>query len=115
MVGETLSWLTATHRLAKDHGVPLVVALIPVGTVDPAYVEFWRPWSRYFSASLSADARHRRLADAIRRAGLPVVDLRDDLGGVPGTYRLTDGHWTTRGSELVADRLSHELLKLQRN
>ena len=115
MVDETLSWLIAAERLARDNGVPLVVALIPVGTVDPAYVDFWRPWPKYFSTSLGADARHRHLAAALRKAGVPFIDLRDDLEGVAGTYRLTDGHWTERGTQLVADRVSRELLKLRRN
>ena len=33
------------------------------------------------------------------------------LGGVPGTYRLTDGHWTERGTEigrLAVYRASYE-------
>jgi len=113
MVDETLSWLVAADRLAKENGVQLVVALIPVGTVDPAFVDFWRPWPKYFSTALSADARHRRLAVKLRLAAVPFFDLRDDLGGVPGTYRLTDGHWTERGTEIVADRVSRELLKMR--
>jgi hypothetical protein len=111
MVDETLSWLVAAERLAKEHGAQLIVGLIPVGTVDPAYVDFWRFWPKYFSASLAADARHRRLAVALRQTGVPFFDLRDDLNGVAGAYRLTDGHWTTRGTEIVADRVSRELLK----
>jgi hypothetical protein len=113
MVDETLSWLVAADRLAKENGVQLVVALIPVGTVDPAYVDFWRPWPKYFSTSLSADARHRRLVVKLRQTAVPFFDLRDDLSGVPGTYRLTDGHWTERGTEIVADRISRELLKMR--
>ena len=113
MVDETLSWLVAADRLAKANGVQLVVALIPVGTVDPAYVDFWRPWPKYFSTSLSADARHRRLVVKLRQTAVPFFDLRDDLSGVPGTYRLTDGHWTERGTEIVADRISRELLKMR--
>src|SRR4029453_15090599 len=42
MVDETLSWLVAADRLAKENGVQLVVMLIPVGTVDPVYSDFWR-------------------------------------------------------------------------
>lgn len=115
MVDETLSWLVAADRLAKENGVQLVVALIPVGTGDPAYVDFWRPWPKYFSTSLSADARHRRLAVKLRQTAVPFFDLRDDLAGVPGTYRLTDGHWTERGTEIVAGRFTRELLKMRRN
>ncbi|MCA0301845.1 MAG: hypothetical protein LCH95_05510 [Proteobacteria bacterium] len=114
MVDETLSWIVATERLARDNGIRLVVCLIPVGTVDPAYVAFWKPWPKYFSTSLSADARHLRLAVALRQTGVPFFDLRDDLEGVPGTYRLTDGHWTERGTELVADRVTRELNRLRR-
>lgn len=110
-VDETLSWLVAAERLAKEHGVKFAVTLIPVGTVDPAYVDFWRPWPKYFSQSLNADARHRRLAVALRQTGVPFFDLRDELNGQPGTYRLTDGHWTERGTELAADRVASELLR----
>lgn len=111
MVDETLSWLVAAERLAKEHGSQLVVGLIPIGSVDPAYADFWRPWPKYSSYALSADARHRRLAVALRQTGVTFFDLRDDLDGVPNTYRLTDGHWTARGTEIVAERISRELLK----
>lgn len=115
MVDETLSWLVAADRLAKENGVQLVVALIPVGTADPSYVDFWRWWPKYFSPSLSADARLRRLAVKLRQTNVPFFDLRDDLGGVAGTYRLTDGHWTEQGMEIVSGRVTRELLKMRRN
>ncbi len=114
-VDETLSWLVAADRLAKEHGIRFAVALIPAGLVDPAYVDFWRPWPKYFSYTLSADARHRGLAAALRQTGVPFFDLRDDLAGVSGTYRLTDGHWTQRGTEIVAGRVTRELMKMRRN
>jgi len=52
---------------------------------------------------------------ALRQTGVPFIDLRDDLNGVPGTYRLTDGHWTELGTRLVANRVSRELLKMQKD
>jgi hypothetical protein len=109
-VGETLSWLQAMDRLVTSSGKRLLVALVPVGAVDPDYVEFWRPWPRYYSYSLSADARHRRLAAALRQNGLQVVDLREDLDGARGTYRLIDGHWTDRGTQLSAAKIADALL-----
>jgi hypothetical protein len=109
-VAETMGWLNATQRLVTAHGKHFMVALIPVGVVDPDYVEFWRPWPRYYSYSLSSDARHRRLAAALRQNGFDVVDLRDALDGVRGTYRLTDGHWTDRGTQIVAARIADALL-----
>ena len=82
--------------------------------VDPDYVEFWRPWSRYFSYNLSSDARHRRLAGELRTRGLSVIDLRDSLKGVAGTYRLTDGHWTEKGTDIVAQQLSNGLVDFRK-
>jgi hypothetical protein len=114
MVEETLTWLLGANGLAKGMGAELVVALAPSGVVDPDYVEFWRPWVRYFSYNLSSDARHRRLAGELHKRGLPVVDLRDSLNGIAGTYRLTDGHWTEKGTDIVAQRLSGALLEVQR-
>ena len=109
-IDATLGWVAGAERLAKDQGVQLFVALAPVGVVDPDYVEFWRPWPKYFSYQLGADARHRHLAAALRQHGMNVIDLREDLDGVRGTYRLTDGHWTELGTKIVADRVSRALL-----
>ena len=109
-VDETLSWLVGAEQIAKAQGTQLIVALAPVGVVDPAYADFWRLWPRYYSYSLANDARHRRLASALRQRGLQVIDLREDLNGIRGTYRLTDGHWTTRGTEIVAARVADALL-----
>lgn len=105
-VYETLSWLVGAEQLARANGVRLLIALAPTGMVDPRYVEFWRPWPNYFSFSLDADARHRRLAEALGQKGLEFIDLRDPLYGKPGMYRLSDGHWTEQGTAFVADILA---------
>jgi hypothetical protein len=109
VVDQTQSWLVGAEALAKAHGAKLFVALAPVGTVDPDYVAFWKPWPRYFSYQLSADARHKRLAATLRQHGMQVIDLREALDGVRGTYRLTDGHWTELGTQIVADRVARAL------
>jgi hypothetical protein len=109
VVDQTLSWLVGAEALAKAHGAKLFVALAPVGTVDPDYVAFWKPWPRYFSYQLSADARHKRLAAALRQRGMQVIDLSEALDGVRGTYRLTDGHWTKLGTQITADRVARAL------
>jgi len=113
LVDETLSWLVGAERLAAAKGVQLIVALAPVGVVDPAYVEFWQRWPRYYSYSMSADVRHRRLATALHQRGMHLIDLREALNGVPGTYRVTDGHWTLLGTQIVAERVSKELLAVR--
>lgn len=112
-IHETLSWIVAAQKLAHDSGIRFFVAMIPVGTVDPDYVAFWKTWPNYFSYNFWAAARHRKLVAALRARGVPTVDLHEDLDGVPGTYRLADGHWSERGTEIVAARLSRELLAVR--
>jgi len=42
-VEATASWIEATDRLLRSHGIPLLVFLAPVGSVDPDYADFWKP------------------------------------------------------------------------
>jgi hypothetical protein len=111
-VEASLSWLLAMERVARARGVPLVLFLIPVASVDPQYVEFWKPWPRYLSWSRFGEERHRRLAALLQRTSIHVVDLRSDLADVPGTYRKMDGHWTEKGVDLVSSRVQVKVEKL---
>lgn len=110
----TMSWLEATERLTKAHGVKLLIAVAPVGTVDPDFMDFWKPWPRYSSYTLGRAAIHRAMVAALARSDIPFVDLAQDLDGVRGTYRKTDLHWTEEGHEVVAARLARELMALRR-
>lgn len=111
-VQAVLSWIAAADRLARERGVPLRIFLAPVGTIDPEYVEFWKPWPRAYSFNYVGEDREIRLAAALKAAGIPFVDLREDLAGVAGTYRKRDGHWTQKGEAIVADRVARELRPL---
>jgi hypothetical protein len=95
--------------------VPLVVFLAPVGTVDPEYVDFWSPWPAQLSFHVMQALRTDRLARRLHEEGFSVVDLREVLEGVPGTYRLTDAHWTEKGHELVAERVLPEVRRIVRS
>ena len=57
-VEATFSWIEATDRLLRKHGVPLVVFLVPMGSVDPDYADFWKPWPR----TLQLELHLRRMA-----------------------------------------------------
>lgn len=107
-VEATLTWLVAARRLVEAQGVKFVVALAPVGIVDSDYVKFWRAWPRAFSYWLGADARHRKLVNLLHQQNFNVIDLETCLDGVPGTYRLSDSHWSEHGHEIVAQRLARE-------
>jgi len=111
-VDSTMSWLSAIAEMAKARHVPLRLFLIPTGDVDPTYAAFWKPWPRFYSWQLRANAWLEPLAAKLRRAAVPIVDLREDLEGVPGTYRVMDGHWTERGVDIVARRVHRELMAL---
>ena len=111
-VQATLSWIEATERVLRQRGVPLLVFLAPVGSVDPDYADFWKPWPRTYSWNYLCDEWHSRLAAALSKDGIRHVDLRENLGNVPGTYRKLDGHWSQKGEAIVADRVASELKTL---
>jgi hypothetical protein len=108
----TLSWLVATKRLADARGIPFRVFVIPPGSVAPDFVDYWKPWPRLFAWYLLCDVRHQRLVKDLASAGIQAVDLRPLLADVPGTYRLSDGHWTEKGILMVAHRVLAELAPL---
>jgi hypothetical protein len=112
-IDATMSWLREIERLVRAGGRKFLIAHIPVGSVDPDVVEFWRPWPRYYSYTLQHAAVHRAIVRATAQAGLPAVDLEKDLGGIRGTYRKTDMHWTERGHEVVAERMAREVAALR--
>ncbi|MFO1087080.1 MAG: hypothetical protein U1E21_21200 [Reyranellaceae bacterium] len=113
-VDATLSWLEATQRLLRARNIPLVVFLVPMGSVDPDYVEFWKPWPRAYSWNVICDEWTALLAAKLAKTDIRTVDLRPALEGIPGTYRKMDGHWTGKGEAIVADRAAAELLALRR-
>ncbi|MCX7363621.1 MAG: hypothetical protein NTV97_17465 [Alphaproteobacteria bacterium] len=105
----TLSWLKAMNDVARARGVPLLLALAPVALVDPTFADFWKPWPRFFGWNYLSDARHTQLATALAGTDIHVVDLRADLAGIPNTYRKADAHWTEKGLDIVASRLTREI------
>lgn len=111
-VEATFSWIEATDRLLRKRGVPLVVFLVPMGSVDPDYAEFWKPWPRAYSWNYICDEWHSQLAARLAKTGIRHVDLRESLANVPGTYRKLDGHWSQKGEAIVADRVEVELKSL---
>lgn len=114
-VDATFSWIEATDRVLRRQNVPLVVFLVPTGSVDPEYVDFWKPWPRAYSWNYVCDEWAAQLAGALGKAGVRYVDLRPTLEGIPGTYRKMDGHWSQKGEALVADRVKAEIDSLVGN
>ncbi len=110
----TLSWLTAMDRAARERGVPLVLFIVPPGSVDPDYVDYWKPWPRFYAFNVIADYRQDRLLEALSKTSVRYVDLRKDFAGVRGAYRRSDAHWTDKGVEIAANRVFQELRRLER-
>jgi hypothetical protein len=111
-IESTLTWLRAANDLALRNGIKVVLFLVPVGTTDPSFVAYWKPWPHYFSWNYISDARHLQLSHRLKEEGFSFVDLRDVLDGIPDTYRKTDGHWTEKGHSVVAARVLMEIEKL---
>lgn len=110
----TLSWLLAMDRAARERGVPLVLFIVPPGSVDPDYVDYWKRWPRFYAFNVIADYRQDRLLEALSKTSLRYVDLRQDFAGVRGAYRRSDAHWTDKGVEIAANRVFRELRGLER-
>ena len=108
-IAATLSWLVAMDDLARARGVPLRLFLVPAASVDPEFVEFWKPWPRYYSWYLHSAVRHERLVAALRGTAVSFVDLQPAFQNVPGAYRKADAHWSERGLDIAADQVFGEL------
>lgn len=113
-IAPALSWLIQTEKLLRSKGIKLVIALAPMGIVDPSYADFWRPWPRYYAWSLRQEANRKRLLSALQDKGLAPIDLEQSMRDVSGTYRLTDGHWSALGTSVVADRVAARLLEVRK-
>jgi hypothetical protein len=111
-VEANLSWLLQMEKLATSHGVPIQFFIIPVGSVDPEFVEFWKPWPRYYSWYLHCDLRHDLLVQELRKTHLSFVDLKPVFNGIPGTYRKSDAHWTELGLRIAADVVFKQLQRV---
>jgi hypothetical protein len=112
-IESTTTWLAGAMQLARSRGVRFLVALAPSPAIDPQYAAFWSPWPRYRSFPMLRVVWHRALRAALLAKGVPFADLEDNLKGIPGTYRLSDGHWTELGTDIAAKRLATELMKLR--
>ena len=80
----TLSWLTAMDRAARERGVPLVLFIVPPGSVDPDYVAYWKPWPRFYAFNVIADYRQDRLLEALAQ---DIDPLRRPAQGFRGRAR----------------------------
>jgi hypothetical protein len=92
------------------HDVPVLVFAIPTPTqIDPAARQRWLQRFDLDASDFDFRLPNRRLARLTEEAGLPLVDLTDDLAdavarGVPIHFD-TDEHWTATGHEVAAHLL----------
>jgi hypothetical protein len=108
----TFTWLKAMADLAKAHNVPARIFIIPTANVAPDFVDFWKPWPRYFSWYVLSEVRRQHLVAMLKKSTIPFIDLTDDLRGQTGTYRMGDAHWTKKGDDIAAGRVYRELTKI---
>jgi hypothetical protein len=106
MVDATASYIEAISEELKQNNIPLYVFVIPMAdNVDIAYQQFWKPWFpdpndwNFFKA---VKANGEALIERLKAEGINITDLTQALDGTSGTYRIFDGHWTTKGHEVVA-------------
>jgi hypothetical protein len=80
-----------------------------VGSVDPDYAEFWKPWPRLYSYNYICDEWQSQLAARLAKRTYATSICARAWRIIPGTYRKLDGHWSQKGEAIVADRVALEL------
>lgn len=110
----TQSWIMAVKECCDSANVPLVVVLAPVGCIDPEFTNYYEKYPRYYSLNYYCDARYEALKKGLEKERINLVDLKDVLQGVAGTYRKSDAHWNEKGHETVADYLVPNMKKYLR-
>jgi len=98
-----LALMRHTHQALAQMGVGLLIVLVPdkarlyAGQLSEAHYPQWNA------------ERYSRALDELRRAGVPVVDLRLPLtpvSGGPATYYRTDTHWNQAGAQSAAEAIA---------
>jgi alginate O-acetyltransferase complex protein AlgJ len=93
--------LQDTKRRVAQMGAELIPLIVP----DKARL---MPQALPRARSAHFKARYDRLLQTIARAGLRSVDLRPVLGA-PGSYMITDTHWSPSGAHAAAAALAQLL------
>ena len=114
-INDTYSWLDATNKLCKKHGAHFVTFLIPSIVHDPQSRDFFSYWPKYLHMGYAVDACHAVLAHKMALDQFPFIDLFYTLDNQPSTYRKTDMHWNTKGTQLVGQFVSQVTEQLIEN
>jgi hypothetical protein len=105
-------WVRRTRDLCRERGVRFSLVIVPEAfQVDERMREQWLPLTDMRELMAPERAAGAELARVCRGDGMDVVDLHDVLGGLSGTYLNLDGHWSSRGIEVVSMALAAHLAK----
>ena len=114
-IDSTASWLIGARDTARERGDRIHGRARP-GTGGRSCLRrvHMEPMAALPGLSHAPRGWHRALRRGTLEAkGVTTVDLQDDLDGVRGAYRISDGHWTELGTDIAAKRLEADLLKLR--
>ena len=79
--------------------------------VDSRMVEQWMPLTDMRQVTHACRAAAKRFAVRAQADGIELLDLHETLQDKPGTYLNLDGHWSSKGVELVSEAISAALNK----
>jgi hypothetical protein len=97
----------------RGRSVPVGIVLIPDEfQVNPAVLAEAVAAGTVDPHGLDLDAPQRRLAAFCGERGVPCLDLKPVLAGVPDTYAPRDTHWNVRGNRLAADAMAAWLRRI---
>lgn len=115
-VKDALSYITKIDQLCKRHRIKLVVALLPDEMqIDTRLREKVRAYGKIPADAWDNEQPNRVLSAAIKKAGVPVVDLLNDFVAQsqgPPLYLPNDSHWNIRGNRVAEVALAAHLPRL---
>lgn len=115
-VKDALSYITKIDQLCKRQHIKLVVALLPDEMqIDTRLREKVRAFGKIPADAWDNEQPNRVLSAALKKAGVPVVDLLNDFVAQsqgPPLYLPNDSHWNIRGNRVAEVALAAHLPRL---
>lgn len=113
---DALSYLTKIDRLCQRRNIKLVVALLPDEMqVNSNLRERVLAYGKIPASTWDNAQPNRILGAALKRTGVPVVDLLDDFVAqpqAPPLYLPNDSHWNIQGNRVAMVALADHLPRL---
>ena len=104
------AWVKKTYDLCRQQRIAFTLVIVPEAfQVDSRMYEQWMPLTDMRQLTHPCRTAAMRFAARAQADRIDLIDLHKTLQDVPGTYLNLDGHWSSKGVELVSEVIAEEL------